>query len=150
MNHRNLIGSALRGAIAVTALAAVAAVASPLPRQTSESDGVTIAVKPVDVAAKAPRWSFRVSVSAGGQGVTDDLLHSAYLLNRAADRHEAPIGWKGDLAGRARRTGVLSFKAVKPAPTAIELRIDRPGERAPRVFRWDLDCPCNDPSMHAS
>jgi len=150
MNHPSLIGSTLRRSIALTALAAAAAFGSPLPQQTTESDGVTIAVKPVDVAAKAARWSFRVSVSAGGQRVTDDLLRSAYLLNRAADRHEAPIGWKGDLAGRARRTGVLSFKAVKPIPTAIELRIERPGERAPRVFRWDLDCPCNDPSMHAS
>ena len=150
MDSRHPIRPLLAYAIGFAILFGAAAFAGELAPQASESGGITIAVKPVDVAAKAARWSFRVSVSAGGQRVTDDLLRSAYLLNRAADRHEAPIGWKGDLAGRARRTGVLSFKAVKPTPTAIELRIERPGERAPRVFRWDLDCPCNDPSMHAS
>ena len=55
MNHPSLIGSTLRRSIALTALAAAAAFGSPLPQQTTESDGVTIAVKPVDVAAKAAR-----------------------------------------------------------------------------------------------
>jgi hypothetical protein len=35
-------------------------------------------------------------------------------------------------------------------PAAIELRIQRLGEKAPRMFRWDLDRPCNDPKMHSS
>ena len=131
-------------------LLAATAFAGDLAQQTSESGGITISVKPVDVSAGAASWSFKVSLDSLKQDLGDDLMHTAYVVNRASKKNEVPIAWKGDAAGGRHREGVLSFNAVKPTPTAIELRIRRAGEKAPRLFRWDLDCPCNDPKMHPS
>ena len=131
-------------------LLAATAFAGDLAQQTSESGGITISVKPVDVSAGAASWSFKVSLDSLKQDLRDDLMHTAYVVNRASKKNEVPIAWKGDAAGGRHREGVLSFNAVNPTPTAIELRIRRAGEKAPRLFRWDLDCPCNDPKMHPS
>ena len=124
--------------------------AADLASQSSESGGVTIAVKPMDVSAGAPTWSFQVSLSTHSQDLGDDLVRTAFIVNRAGKKNELPTGWVGDAPGGHHRKGVLSFKALAPLPAAIELRIQRPGEKAPRMFRWDLDCPCNDAKMHAS
>ena len=124
--------------------------AAELASQSSEDGGVTIAVKPVDVSAKAATWSFQVSLSTHSQDLNDDLVRTAFIVDRVGNRNALPTGWKGDAPGGHHRKGVLSFKALAPLPAAIELRIQRAGEKAPRVYRWDLDCPCNDPKMHAS
>ena len=124
--------------------------AAELASQSSEDGGVTIAVKPVDVSAKAATWSFQVSLSTHSQDLNDDLVRTAFIVDRVGNRNALPTGWKGDAPGGHHRKGVLSFKALAPLPAAIELRIQRAGEKAPRMYRWDLDCPCNDPKMHAS
>jgi hypothetical protein len=126
------------------------AFAADLASQSSESGGVTIVVKPVDVSAKAATWSFQVSLSTHSQDLNDDLVRTAYIVNRAGKKNALPTSWEGDAPGGHHRKGVLSFKALAPLPAAIELRIQRAGEKAPRMFRWDLDCPCNDPKMHTS
>jgi hypothetical protein len=138
----HLVGAAM--------LVGTAAVAADLASQSSEGGGVTIDVKPLDVAAGAAKWSFQVSLNTHSQDLSDDLARTAFIVNRAGKKNELPIGWEGDVPGGHHRKGVLSFKALTPLPAAIELRIQRAGEKAPRVFRWDLDCPCNDPKMHAS
>ena len=127
-----------------------AAFAAELAPQSSESDGVMISVQPVDVSAGAASWSFKVSLNSLKQDLRDDPMRTAYLVNRAGKKNEVPVAWKGDAAGGRHREGVLSFKALTPAPGAIELRIQRVGEKAPRLFRWDLDCQCGDPKMHPS
>lgn len=126
------------------------AFAADLASQSSENGGVTIAVKPLDVSAGAATWSFQVSLSTHSQDLGDDLVRTAFIVNRAGKKNELPTGWEGDAPGGHHRKGVLSFNALTPLPAAIELRIQRAGENAPRMFRWDLDCPCNDPKMHAS
>lgn len=131
-------------------LSGAGALAAELPPQSTESGGVTIVVKPVEVSADAASWRFEVSLSTQSQDLNDDLSRTAFMLNRAAKKQEAPTGWKGDAAGGRNRSGVLTFKPLKPQPTAIELRIQRVGEKAPRVFRWDLNCQCGDPSMHTT
>ena len=141
----------LRGILVGAAmLLSSAAYAADLASQTNEDSGVTIAVKPVEVSAGASVWTFQVSLSSISQDLRDDLVRTAYIVNRAGKINEVPSGWKGDAPGGRQRKGVLSFKALAPLPTAIELRVQRAGENAPRMFRWDLDCPCNDPKMHAS
>ena len=124
--------------------------AADLASQSNEDSGVTIAVKPVEVSAGASIWTFQVSLSSNSQDLRDDLVRTAHIVNRARKINEVAAGWKGDAPGGHQRKGVLSFKALAPLPTAIELRIQRAGETAPRMFRWDLDCPCNGPKMHAS
>lgn len=150
MGSRNSIRFLLCHFIGAAMLFGATAFAADLASQSSESGGVTIAVKPVDVSAGAATWSFQVSLSTHNQDLGDDLVRTAFILNRAGKKNESPTGWAGDAPGGHHRKGVLSFKALAPPPAAIELRIQRVGEKAPRVFRWDLDCPCNDPKMHTS
>ena len=150
MDSRHPIRPLFAHAIGFAMFFGAAAFAAELAPQTSESGGITISVKPVDVAAGAASWSFKVSLDSVKQDLRDDLMHTAYLVNRAAKKNDVAIAWKGDATGGRHREGVLSFKPLTPPPTAIELRIQRVGEKAPRLFRWDLDCPCNDPKMHPS
>jgi hypothetical protein len=150
MDSRHPIRPLLAHAIGFAMLFGAAAFAGELAPQTSESGGIMISVKPVDVSAAAGHWSFKVSLDSVKQDLKDDLMHTAYLVNRGAKKNEVPVAWKGDAAGGRHREGVLGFNAMTPPPTAIELRIQRVGEKAPRLFRWDLDCPCNDPKMHPS
>lgn len=150
MDARDSIRFLLWHLVGAAMLFGGSALAADLATQTSEGDGVTIAVKPVDLSAKATTWSFQVSLSTHSQDLSDDLVHTAYIVDRAGKKQITPIAWKGDAPGGHHRNGVLSFKALTPPPKAIELRVQRAGEKAPRLFRWDLDCPCNDPKMHAS
>ena len=150
MGTRDSIKFLLSHLLGAAMLFGAAAFAADLASQTSESGGVTIAVKPVDVSAKAATWSFQVSLSTQRQDIGDDLLRTAYIVDRAGEKKLLPTAWDGDAPGGQHRKGVLSFKPLTPLPKAIELRVQRPGENAPRMFRWDLDCPCNDPKMHAS
>jgi len=150
MSTRNSIRLLLCHLVGAAMLFGSAAFAGDLAAQSSESDGVTIEVKPVDVSAKATSWSFQVSLSTHNQDLGDDLVRTAYIMNRAEKKQATPTAWKGDAPGGHHRIGVLSFKALTPLPKAIELRVQRAGEKAPRIFRWDLDCPCNDPKMHTS
>lgn len=150
MDSRNSIRFVLCHLVGAAMLFGSSAFAADLASQSSESGGVTIAVKPLDVSAGVAIWSFQVSLDTRSQNLGDDLVRSAFILDRAGKKNIAPSGWEGDAPGGRQRKGVLSFKALVPQPKAIELRIQRPGEKAPRMFRWDLDCPCNDPKMHAS
>ena len=150
MDSRDSIRFLLCHIVGAVMLFGATAFAADLASQSSENDGVTIAVKPVDVSAGAATWSFQVSLSTHSQELSDDLVRTAFIVDRAGKKNVVPTAWKGDAPGGHHRNGVLSFKALTPLPKAIELRVQRPGEKAPRVFRWDLDCPCNDPQMHAS
>ncbi len=53
-------------------------------------------------------------------------------------KRHAPVAWDGAGPGGHHREGVLRFKPASPRPQAVELRITRPGESAPRSFRWVL------------
>ena len=150
MDSRNPVRFLLCHIVGAAMLFGSSAFAAELASQSSESDAVTIAVKPVDVSAKTGTWSFQVSLNTHSQELSDDLLRTAFIVDRAGKKKIAPTAWEGDAPGGHHRKGVLSFKALAPMPAAIELRIQRLGEKAPRMFRWDLDCPCNDPKMHSS
>ncbi len=150
MDFRNSIRILLCNLLGAVMLFSTGTYASDLASQSNEDGGVTIAVKPVEVSAAAAIWTFQVSLRSNSQDLSDDLIRTAYIVNRTRKINEVPVGWKGEAPGGRQRKGMLSFKALAPLPTAIELRIQRAQEKAPRVFRWDLDCPCNDPNMHAS
>jgi len=150
MDFRNPISLLLLNIVGAAMLYSTAALAADLPSQSSEDGGVTIAVKPLEVSAKASTWSFQVTLNTHSQDLSDDLVRTAFIVDRAGKRNLAPAAWQGDAPGGHHRKGVLSFKALTPLPKAIELRVQRAGEKAPRMFRWELDCPCNDPKMHAS
>ena len=118
-----------------TAAASIALAAAPpvLAPVTTTEAAVTVKVTPT--VLEGPLWEFRVVFDTHSQELKDDLLKTAVLI--ASDGSAvAPAEWKGAPPGGHHREGVLRFKALNPAPAVLELRIARPGEAAPRVFRW--------------
>ena len=124
------------GALAVGLLLAVAAFAAAnLPPQTSNQNGVTVKVTPRSLAG--PAWEFEVVFDTHSQELKDDPVKSAALVVDGG-APSAPTGWEGDGPGGHHRKGVLRFKPAAVSPASVELRLQRPAESAPRVFRWKL------------
>ncbi len=126
----------LAAAIAVAAASGIAS-ARELAQQTSRDRGVTVRVKPIDTSASAKLWAFEVVLETHSQELSDDLARAA-TLSGAGGAQQAPTSWEGDPPGGHHRKGVLRFVPIVPAPDAVELRIQRSGETAPRSFRWQL------------
>lgn len=112
------------------------AVAAPALRPVATiASSVTVKVTPRGI--EAPVWEFDVAFDTHSQELRDDLLRSAVLV--ADDGTEVvPLEWKGAPPGGHHRTGTLRFRALSPVPAALVLKINRPGEAQPRVFRWPL------------
>jgi hypothetical protein len=108
--------------------------AEKLSTQSSSGSGVTVKTTPRAVSGGS--WEFEVVFDTHSQDLSDDLMKTATLI--ADGRTHVPVGWKSDPPGGHHRKGVLRFNAISPAPKAIELRIARPGEPKPRLFRWEL------------
>lgn len=127
----------LRTFVLLAAFAAWSGVyaAAGLAPQTSNESAVTIKVTPKNL--KGQTWEFDVAFDTHSRELKDDLLKSAVLV--APDGTQAsPVSWQADPPGGHHRKGVLRFNALTPAPSAVELRIKRPGEAKPRSFKWEL------------
>ncbi|MBI4205485.1 MAG: hypothetical protein HY527_10710 [Betaproteobacteria bacterium] len=122
--------------IIVTLLAA-GAFAAELGTQKSADRGVTMAITPQNLVAGAKSWNFKVVLDTHSGELNDDLVKTATLLDDKGGRL-APVKWEGAGPGGHHREGTLQFDPVTPTPSAIELRVQRPGEPAPRSFRWQL------------
>jgi hypothetical protein len=128
--------AALAAVLALAAGAAPpAAFAQPDASATRSSveRGVTVKVTPKTVTG--PTWEFAIVLDTHAEDLKDDLQKTAVLV--VDGREFQPTAWQGPGAGGHHREGVLAFAAPTPAPATIELRIQRPGEAAPRVFRWE-------------
>jgi hypothetical protein len=109
--------------------------AQPLKLQTSNQSAVTVKATPKNVQGDV--WEFEIVFDTHSQDLKDDLLKSAVLLT-ADGKQVAPTAWNGDPPSGHHRKGVLQFNAIKPQPDLLELRITRPGEPAPRIFKWNI------------
>ena len=105
--------------------------------QSSNEQGVTVKVTAKSIGLPASQWEFAVVLDTHSADLSDDLAQSATLTTDDG-RTFKPAGWLGAPPGGHHREGVLAFDVPAPRPGAIELRIDRPGESAPRTFRWQL------------
>lgn len=139
MHKHELRSFSLYTALIVCALLlqAAAALASDLASQSTRAAGVSVSVKPIDLSPSAKTWRFQVALNTHSVDLSDDLAQTAILVDAAGKSHLA-LGWDGDPAGGHHRRGVLRFKPLSPPPDGLELRIARPGEEAPRTFRWRL------------
>lgn len=109
--------------------------AAPLAGVATSFGGVTVRATPGMLSEGV--WEFQVSFDTHSQELRDDPAKSASLV--ADGVVSAPLEWRGDPPGGHHRKGVLRFKSPARRPAAIELRLTRPGEAKPRVFRWRLD-----------
>lgn len=134
LNSLSLLSGLVLGA---AVLVAPAVPAAELAQQSNQAGGVSISVKPTDVSPTAVNWRFQVSMNTHTGDLGDDLSRTAVLVDPAGKQYPA-IAWEGDPAGGHHRNGVLRFKPLSPMPKALKLRIQRPGETAPRTFTWQL------------
>lgn len=123
------------GAIAAMLLLQPAATLAQHATVTSTTRGVTVKITPDTLAADAETWVFSVSLDAHSQELADDLVNSVVLVT-GDGRELRPSAWTGQPPGGHHRDGKLEFRAPKPAPKTVELRMRRVGETAPRTFRW--------------
>jgi len=108
------------------------------PTTLSSSDrGVTVKVTPKAIAPDSPRWEFSVVLDTHSGELSDDLVKTATLVT-SDGRELKPVAWTGAGPGGHHREGVLEFAVPAPRPSAIELKLERAGESAARVFRWQL------------
>jgi hypothetical protein len=127
------------GLLMVTA-PCVAWAQTPLAASTERSSserGVTVKVSAKSVGQPGSPLDFAVVLDTHSTDLSDDLAQSATLTTDDG-RTFKPTGWMGAPPGGHHREGVLVFNVPTPRPGVIELRIDRPGESAPRTFRWQL------------
>ena len=127
------------GLLMVTA-PCVAWAQTPLAASTERSSserGVTVKVSAKSVGQPGSPSEFAVVLDTHSADLSDDLAQSATLTTDDG-RTFKPTGWLGAPPGGHHREGVLVFDVPTPRPGVIELRIDRPGESAPRTFRWQL------------
>ena len=105
--------------------------------RSSVEQGVTVKVTAKSMGLAGGRWEFAVVLDTHSADLSDDLAKSA-LLTTHDGRTFRPTEWLGAPPGGLYREGVLAFDVTAPRPGAIELRIDRLGESAPRTFHWQL------------
>ena len=101
--------------------------------QTTVERGVTVKVTPKSLSGAV--WEFAVVLDTHAEDLKDDLQKVAVLV--IDGREVQPVAWQGPGAGGHHREGTLSFAAPVGTPGTVELRIQRAGEAAPRVFRWN-------------
>ena len=123
--------------VSAVLVASGVATAAELGPRTSSAAGVTVKVTPKRIAPDAATWEFDVVLDTHSQDLSDDLAKISVLLDAKGGRH-MPLAWEGAPSGGHHRAGVLRFKGLGTLPDAIELQIRRPGEAAPRAFRWNL------------
>lgn len=132
--HLNFAGLVLAALIAILSTAVNA---KELAAISTQDRGVTVRAKPADLAIEAKAWTFELRLDTHSQDLTDDLVRASVLIDDAGKQYAA-LAWDGMPPGGHHRKGVLSFAPIRPLPAAVELRIQRPGEPAPRRFRWPL------------
>ena len=141
LSRRSLLagGMACAGLVLATVPWGVMAQASPeaVTTQSTSDQGVTVRVTPKSVGSPDSRWEFMVVLDTHSADLSDDLTRSATLVTDEG-RTFRPVSWQGAPPGGHHREGVLAFDVPAPRPGVIELRIARPGEAAPRIFRWQL------------
>jgi len=111
--------------------------AADLAPKSSNLSGVSVSVTPKDVAPGAAVWEFSIALNTHSQNLSEDLVKAAVLIDGQGGRH-APTVWEGSAPGGHHRSGILRFKGLGAKAEAIELQLQRPGEAAPRSFRWKL------------
>ncbi len=123
------------GLLAAPPAALAQAGTNAMATQSSSERGVTVKVTPTLMGSSDSRWKFAIVLDTHSADLSDDLTQSATLTTDDG-RALKPVNWVGAAPGGHHREGVLAFDVPAPRPSAVELRIVRPGESAPRIFRW--------------
>ena len=125
-----------RFAAILAVLISVGVAAWPSVTQKSVVHGVSVAVTPGSLDEKATVWDFAVAYDAQApRTLKDDEPLDQFVLVGNGQRMK-PLAWEGDRDGAHHRAGILKFIAIQPKPKDLELQLQRPAEKAPRIFRF--------------
>lgn len=105
------------------------------PKIDSQAD-VDVEVTPVDLSANTDEWKFYISLNTHSVDIGQDISAVSALFDEKRNEYKA-LRWEGSPAGGHHRSGMLVFKAIKPAPKSIELKIEKVGD-VTRSFTWNL------------
>lgn len=106
-----------------------------LPRQTSQSGDVGVAVMPGNIAADAQTWTFKVTIDSKGAELSEDLAAAAVIVDVSGKEYPS-TGYEGDGPGGNHREGTLSFAPISPAPNVVTMKIRGVGGVGERSFSW--------------
>jgi hypothetical protein len=101
--------------------------------KSSSKSGVTVKVTPKSLGSAG--WEFTIALDSHRQRLNDDLQATTVLV--VDGKEIKPTEWQGGKSTKRHREGVLAFPSPAVTATVMELRIQRTGESAPRVFRWE-------------
>jgi len=110
--------------------------AADLPTRTTSQTAVTVAATPKVLSATS--WEFELAFNTHSVALDEDPAKTT-VLSTDSGQTFVPLKWAGDPTGGHHRKGVLLFKPVTPRPATVELRMTRPGEAQPRLFKWQLN-----------
>jgi hypothetical protein len=101
--------------------------------KSSFKSGVTVKVTPQSLGSAG--WEFKIALDSHRQRLDDDLQATTVLV--VDGKEIKPTAWQGGKSTKRHREGVLAFPPQAASASAMEVRIQRVGESAPRVFRWE-------------
>lgn len=107
------------------------------PPQTDEQTAVTVIVTPIDLGVDSKEWKFDVAMNTHSVELNQDMAEVSVLVDDFGKKYPA-IKWGGAEPGGHHREGVLTFEAINPMPSHLELRIKNIGG-VERSFKWDLE-----------
>lgn len=107
---------------------------SGISTQTSDENGMTVAVTPQSQGNG--QWQFNVAINNHTQGVTQDMVDVSSLADQNGTTYR-PTKWIGDPPGGHHRSGSLRFDSVPRNVTGFTLTLRELGGVAERIFRWD-------------
>lgn len=116
-----------------TSSAGAAASTGNLGAQTSDENGMTVAVTPKRQGAG--QWQFDVAINNHSQNVTQDMVAVSSLTDQAGIVYR-PTGWNGDPPEGHHRSGTLIFSSLPTNVTSFTLTLRDLGGVAERTFRW--------------
>jgi hypothetical protein len=80
-------------------------------------------------------WKFQVVFDTHSGSLDDDLLTVASIVDDRGNAYQ-PTVWEGPGSGGHHREGALTFEAINPVPSYLELKIKDVGGIPERSFRW--------------
>ena len=103
--------------------------------KTDDQPPITIRVTPVEFDKDMKTWKFQVVFDTHSGSLDDDLLTVASIVDDRGNAYQ-PTVWEGPGSGGHHREGALTFEAINPVPSYLELKIKDVGGIPERSFRW--------------
>lgn len=111
--------------------------AERLSEVSSESEGITIVVKPIELQA-GQSLRFELTMDTHEGSLNTDLPAAVSLVGIQGEKYPA-VSWDGPPPGGHHRSGILTFSALDVLPAQLTMVIADDDWSAPREFAWDLE-----------